>query len=106
MVNFSFSCMDKKWDVLGNPGFCLGIAFSENENTVKYSQHQNHTDCNLIFNFVVVVILEDSLVYLKIVFLQQWSKENLSYQHHQIEVLVKKIQFSEPPSTLHLKITG
>lgn len=38
-INCPFSCIDKKWDVLGNPGFCLGIAFSKHENTVNYSQH-------------------------------------------------------------------
>ena len=52
-----------------------GFAFSKNENTVKFSQHQNRTGCNLIFNFVVVVILEDSLVYFKAVCLQEWSKK-------------------------------
>lgn len=79
-----------------------GFAFSKNENTVKFSQHQNLTGCNLIFNFVVVVILEDSLVYFKAVCLQEWSKkkkkewfkENLSYQHHWI--LVQKCHFQSP----------
>lgn len=90
-------------------GFAWVFAPSKNENTVKHSQHQNHMDCNLIFNFVVVVILEDSSVYFKAMFLQEWSGENLSYRHHLIEALVKKKKkhSSNLPGILcQLKITG
>ena len=89
-----------------------GFAFSKNENTVKFSQHQNRTGCNLIFNFVVVVILEDSLVYFKAVCLQQWSKKKKRVVQGKPQLSTSldtclKMPFSEPPSTLCLlKITG
>ena len=51
-------------------------------------------DCNLIFNFVVV-ILEGSSVYFRAMFLQECSEENLSYQPHLIDALVKKYILQE-----------